>query len=414
MKFTSTALALALLASSAPALAQYGQYAPTPPAPPATPATPGATTVVKPSARANKALMELQAAITAHDTAAIPGKIAAAKAVASTKEDRYLVARFQLNAAATANDLDQASEAIKAIEASGVISQSEVAGLYAALGGSYYSAKKLDQAAVAFERQIALDPTATDSILTVANIRAEQGRSAEALQMVQRLIQASSSQGRKADENLYRHAVNLAYEAKLPAAVDIAREWLATYPSDSSWRNSIAIYRNLRGTDPSTLVDIIRLSRLTRAMQRANDYEVYAIKLIEQGNYAEAKAAIDEGIAAGTLKVSDPTSVEILGAVKGKIPTAADLAASEKSAAIPNAFLRVGDRYYGAGNFQKAAELYRTALAKGVDPNLANLRLGEALAQSGDKARAAAALSAVSGPLTDIAKFWLLYVQRQG
>ena len=37
-------------------------------------------------------------------------------------------------------------------------------------------------------------------------------------------------------------------------------------------------------------------------------------------------------------------------------------------------------RYYGAGNYAKAAEIYRQALAKGADANVANLRLGEALA----------------------------------
>ena len=71
----------------------------------------------------------------------------------------------------------------------------------------------------------------------------------------------------------------------------------------------------------------------------------------------------------------------------------------------------MGDRYYGAGNYQKAAELYREAAEKGADTNLANLRLGEALARAGDKAGATAALSKVGGSLAEIAKFWLVYVQ---
>lgn len=71
----------------------------------------------------------------------------------------------------------------------------------------------------------------------------------------------------------------------------------------------------------------------------------------------------------------------------------------------------MGDAYYGAGNYQKAAELYGKAVQQGADANLGNLRLGEALARAGDKAGATAALSKVGGPQAEIAKFWLVYVQ---
>ncbi|HZC37825.1 MAG TPA: tetratricopeptide repeat protein, partial [Sphingomicrobium sp.] len=99
-------------------------------------------------------------------------------------------------------------------------------------------------------------------------------------------------------------------------------------------------------------------------------------------------------------------------ALNGKAaPTAAELASREAAAKVPTAFMRVGDAYYGAGNYQKAAELYRQAVDKGADVNVANLRLGEALARAGDKAGATAALGKVGGSQADIAKFWLVYVQ---
>jgi tetratricopeptide (TPR) repeat protein len=416
MKSITKMFALMLAATSAPALAQYAsspQYSP--PSPPATPATPSAAAqgTVKPSSRAMKPLMELQTAITSGDTASIPAKLAAAKAAASTKEDRYLVARFQLNAAAATNDLASAGEALKAIETSGVISQSEVAGLYAGLAGSYYKAKQFDQAVAAYERQRALDPGNLDALMAISDIRAEQGRSAEAVAMLQQAIQSAASQGRKADESLYRRAVNLAYKAKLANAPEVARDWVGAYPSPSSWRNSFAIYRNLHSAQIPDIVDLLRLARLTGTMEDG-DYQLYAVKAFEASNFGEAKSIIEEGIANGKVKAGDAVAAEVLAGVKGKVPTEADLAAAEKGAAIPTAYLRVGDRYYAAGNYQKAAELYRTALAKGVDANLGNLRLGEALARAGDKAGAATALKAVSGRYADIAKFWLLYVQRQG
>ena len=69
----------------------------------------------------------------------------------------------------------------------------------------------------------------------------------------------------------------------------------------------------------------------------------------------------------------------------------------------------------GAGDYAKAAALYKAALGKsGVDSGLANLRLGEALAMSGDKAGATAAFNAVTGSNAQVAKYWLLFLSKRG
>ena len=95
--------------------------------------------------------------------------------------------------------------------------------------------------------------------------------------------------------------------------------------------------------------------------------------------------------------------------------TAADLETAVKSSPTTINLLRIGDRYYGMGNYSKAAEIYRQVAAKpGADKELANLHLGMALARAGDKAGATAALNAVTGGRADIAKLWLLYVQQHG
>ena len=53
---------------------------------------------------------------------------------------------------------------------------------------------------------------------------------------------------------------------------------------------------------------------------------------------------------------------------------------------------------------------YRAALQKGADANLANLRLGAALAMAGQRAEAEAALRAVTGTRADLANYWLLWL----
>jgi Flp pilus assembly protein TadD len=75
--------------------------------------------------------------------------------------------------------------------------------------------------------------------------------------------------------------------------------------------------------------------------------------------------------------------------------------------------VRLADGYYGHGNYSKAAELYRLGLQKGsVDSNLANTRLGIALAMAGQKAEAETAFNAVTGPRKDLASFWTLWLSQ--
>ena len=74
------------------------------------------------------------------------------------------------------------------------------------------------------------------------------------------------------------------------------------------------------------------------------------------------------------------------------------------------AVMALGEASYGYGDYAKAAEMFRAAQGKsGVDAELANLRLGMALAASGDKAGATAALDLVTGPRAEIARYWLTY-----
>ena len=186
MKLTTTALALVLAGTAAPAFAQY-----TPPPPPAPPREtaiqpqsqdqkqPEAklTGSVQPSSKARKALVELQKAVDANDVANIPAKLAAADAVASTKEDRYLIGQMRLKAALKANDSNAMRTAIDAIAASGYQSPAEVAKLYMALGGNLFNAKQYEPAAAVLERAAQLDPSNTDILLNLGEARfAQVGR----------------------------------------------------------------------------------------------------------------------------------------------------------------------------------------------------------------------------------------------
>jgi len=413
---TTTAIALIAVLSASPAIAQYGAAAQQPKsAAPAAPAQQQAQPKISPSKGATKALVDLQDAVNKGDYASVPAKVAAAQAVATTKEDRYLVGQLQLKAALAAKDNAAMAAAIDKVAASGYLDAAKSAELYLSLGQTLYNAKQYAEAGAAFQKAIAINPKDADASALLGEALFAQGQKAEAASAFQRAIQARVAAGQKPDEALLKRAVGVAYGAQSPAAIELSRQWVTAYPSASSWGDAIAIYRNLNHPDVEGTLDLLRLMQATGALNSAGEYGLYARAAFEQGNFNEAQAVLDAGIAAKVVNPSSSEFSDVVGALKARPKaTAADLAAATKAAANGMALLRIGDRYYGMGDYAKAVELYRMAMGKpGVDKDVANLHIGMALARSGDKAGAAAALNAVGGSRAEIAKYWLTYLNQK-
>ena len=400
--FTTTALALVAAAFAVPASAQGSKPAAAQPAQPQ----------IKPSSKALKAIVDLQTVVNKKDWASVPAKVSAAEAVASTKEDHYLIAQFQLQAAVAANDKPAISAAIDKIAATNVLDTGKVSSLYVGLGGSYFNDKQYPQASAAYQKALALDPRNEEAGKMVGEALFASGQKAEAATAFQRAIQASVAAGQKPDEALVKRAVAVAYEAQLPVAVDLARQWVAAYPSPSSWSDTLAIYTNLNHPDAEAALDLYRLRQVTGSMTEGGEWAQYARTAAELNNFNEAQAALDAAVAAKAITPGDAKYSDLFNGLKAKQKaTAADLAEATKTATSGMALLRIGDRYYAMGDYAKAVDLYRMSMSKpGVDKDVANLHVGMALARAGDKAGATAALNSVTGPRAGIAKLWLTYV----
>lgn len=421
MTISTRALLLALVIGStavtAPASAQYYQSAPPPSVTPraSSPAAPAGQRKFDISNGARKAIVELQTAVNANDVANFPAKLAAAQAVGKTKDDKYVIGQLQLKAAVDQKDNVGIGNAIEAMLASGSASPAETSTLYLNLGRQLYNAKQYDRAATAFERLIALNSNDTDAIVMLAETRKSQNRAADAVTLLQRAIAARISAGQKPSEDWYKRAVAIAYDAKLPSAIPLSRDWVTAYPSPKNWRDTLLIYQTGTVLDETSKMDLYRLSRAAGALAGESDYYEYASRALSKGLSGEAKAVLEEGFAAKSIDRSKPIFRDVLASATTKSAgDRATLAGFEKTAlAAPAAksAMATAEAYFGYGDYAKAATLYRAALTKtGVDPSLANLRLGMALARSGDKIGATAALNAVTGPRADIAKYWLLWL----
>jgi tetratricopeptide (TPR) repeat protein len=361
---------------------------------------------------AQKAIVELQNAVNANDVANIPAKLAAANAVAKTKDDKFVIASNQTKAALAANDPVAIKAGIEAMEASGSAEAPDLAARYADLGKRFQQAKQADQAAAAYQKSLGLKPDNPNALALFASLRDTQGQKAEAVALMQRSFAASKAAGQKVPENNYKFAAGLAYGLRQPTANAIAREWVAAYPSAVSWRDTLRIYRDLNKPQQSQLIDLLRLGRAAGSLSGETDYFALASALVSAGKLAEAKALLAEARTAPNID-STKRAFTDLNAKLAAAPARPAIDAAAKAAlagASGKAMIDAGDALYGVGAFAEAVPLYRAALTKGGDAGLANLHLGMALARSGDKAGATAALNAVTGVNADIARYWLLWL----
>lgn len=413
--FTATALVLAMgaLSVSTPALAQ-------PAAPAAAPAAPAAPALcpAKVTDKARKALVELQTAINAKDAAKIATTETAARAAVKTPDDKCVLGQMQLRIAVDRNDYAAAGAAVDSMIASGVADQLALVPLISNVGKLRYNAKDYQGAATAFEQAMRLAPNNGEPVVLLAEARAKSGRVDEALGLYAKAFAMQKATGAKIDENWLKHAVAFANEANNPQTIALTREWIAAYPSPKNWRDSLRIYAMRTGLPNEELLDIFRLQRATRSLVGESDYSRFAVTAMEKGYPGEAKALLDDGFATNAISRNSSVMKTLVGQASAKIAAdrAALAGAARTAMTAPSAKMAMttGDALYGYGDYSKATELYRAALTKsGVDAPQANLRLGIALAMSGDKTGAKAALEAVSGPKADIAKYWLIYLAQR-
>jgi len=363
----------------------------------------------KVSREAVKSIQALQTAVNANDAANVPAAVAAANAVAKSPDDKYMIGALEYKFAAAAKNDSMRAEAIEQMLASG-FNGVPAADLYADLGSTYTRLKQDSRASAAYQRALQLDPNNVAAIADVAEAKVAAGQTAEGIALLEKGIAMQSTGGSKAPETWYKRALAIAYKAKLPQAIPLSREWIQAYPTSDAWTNALAIYQNLGSPDEATTLDVLRLKRALKVLS-PSDYFNYGDIAVRKGYAGEAKAVLDEGFAANLVKKSDPSFSQLYALASQKSQgDLQGLPAAPVASANSRQTLAIGDAYYGYGQYAKAADFDRAALAKSdADANLVNLHLGMALARQGDKAGAAAALSKVSGANSEVAKFWLLY-----
>ena len=362
---------------------------------------------------ARNALVALQTAVLAKNAADIALKMAAAKALAKSQDDHCFIALMQVQAAVDANDLSTVAPALETQLASGSVPATRIAGLFENLGKLQYNKGAYGPASAALERAVAIEPGRAGAVIMLAETRVKQNRIPDAFELYRKAIAMEKAAGRVPVQNWYRRALSVANDARSPVAFGFSRDLVAAYPNAQNWGDAARVYRSLSNVESDATIDLYRLQRQTRSLSGEAEYGRYALMLITKGFPGEAKAMLDEGFAAGTVDRNNASIKSLYAEATSKSAGDRRSLDGQAKAALASAAAKpamvLGEAYYGYGEYAKAAAMFRAALGKaGVDTELANLRLGMALAASGDKAGAASTLALVKGTRADIAQYWAL------
>jgi tetratricopeptide (TPR) repeat protein len=365
-------------------------------------------------------LLAAHTALQARDYATAGTAIQTAKSVARSPETRYLAASLQLKLGIETSNSAAQAQGIEAMIDSGAAPATELEELYKNQGALGLSSGKWDKAEAAFTRWAEIAPNNPEALLTLAEVKDDRKKLPEAVALIDRAIELRRAAGQPVPESWYKRGLKHAFDAKMaPASLKFAQGLVSAYPSPKNWRDSMLVYRDIAQPDPATRIDALRLVRSAHALSGERDYMEAAEALAAGGTPAEAKAVLDEGVAAKMVDPAKPAFKDMIAA-NGKKATAekaklAGLRTKALAASTGELALAAGDAHYGAGDYAKAAELYRAAIQKGgTDADIANMHLGMALALGGQRAEAETALRAVAGQRAALASYWLVWLAQSG
>lgn len=411
----SIALALggAFLVATAPADAQKAQDA-------AVPAGPAVTLTKEERA----VMIPVQTAIAAKNWAAAQAAMPGASAAVTSPGGRYAIGRFRLEIGLGTNNAAMQAQGLEDLIASGQVNAADLPNIYRNQAVLANNAGNKAKAEGAFAKVVELRPRDPEALISLAQVKNDLRKPAEAVQLISRAIDLKRAVGEKVDESWYKYALKLAYDGRSDprlrdASQKLSLDLVAAYPTEENWRDSVLIFRDTNNLDAAADLDVLRFMRASGSLAGERDWYDLVDGLYKAGNYAEAKAVLDDGVAKRMIDPKKAAFTELIRLTSARMAGDRASLGGEESKALAAATgtfaLRIADALYGYGEHAKAIALYRAALTKGgVDANLVNTRLAMALLASGNRAGAEATFRALTGTRKNLGAFWLAWLARSG
>jgi hypothetical protein len=372
---------------------------------------------ISPSKGFSSALKKMMDATKAKDSAALQAAVTEGQTAASSADDQYLLAFYQLQLGIFNKDQALQGQALDGMLDSGK-TPPESLGVYNFFSGNFaYGAKdypkaikRLEAAQAAGSAEPALPELLMDSYLNNGQI--DQG-----VAIAKAAIEANRAAGKRPPEELFtRTGIALQKANRTEEMLDILTMRLQDYGTAPTWRNTLYIMLQRVGADKETNLDILRLMRATNSMTERTEYLEYASLATEAGYPGEVVSLIKYGEANGVIPKNDPRFGPILESQGPRAATdasalAAD-AAKPSTLQNPKAARATADALVGNGDYAKAIPLYEAALAaSGGSDGTIQYRLGVAQALAGQSDAAIASFAKVQGNRQRLAQLWTVHVK---
>jgi hypothetical protein len=219
-------------------------------------------------------------------------------------------------------------------------------------------------------------------------------------------VAAAEQAGRRPEEgDLLRLADAQQRLGHTGAQLTTLEKLLYSYPKKPYWSAYLNRLSRKAGFSPRFELDVMRLKLATGNMDTGNEFMEMAQLALQADLPAEGKAIVDKGFAAGVLgtgaeaerhKRLRELAVKQEGEAKASIVARVAAAQSSKDG---NELVQLGYAHVTMGQADKGVSLIEQGIAKDglKHPEDAKLRLGQALLQSGKKAKALQVLRSVQG-----------------
>ena len=355
-------------------------------------AAPAVPAFAKVSPAVGNALKEAQKMARSNPSGA-SAKIAAARAAASTPEERATVSRMAAYVYAQSGNYGALAQELQSSGAPAM-----------QVARAYYTARNYGKAV-----EFASKAGGPDGLLIVAQSYFQMGNQQKALDAYLKLVavapkseyfaQVASLQFKTGDKAGYRQTLE---------------KMIRRDPSASNWQ---LLLNNLKGqpmADPAKLA-LFQLIQETGNLSQGADIQQMAKLAMVTGGPTLAKSILDQGIASGKL-TNDAATQSLSRSAATRVAEANAALPKLSASLIGTDVARAGRTQYANGNYPAAVALLTKAAKLDQSSAEADLYLGLAHYRTGDKAAAQAAFKAIppGSVYADIGALWSLYISIKG
>ncbi len=342
-------------------------------------------------------------------------------------DEKKIIATWRLQATQALGEPEAFAAAIETFLNEGYAEPEQLGPMHRQLASHYNNKKERAKAAEHFQKfvDVTTDPQ-PDELETLGRLHRLNSDFVACGKALGKSIELSVSRRESPKEELFAIRDDCYYKVKDNAGrLDNLEQLIVYYPDKKYYSNMTNLLRNVTQDDRMVMLNAYRLavSDPRGGLAVVGDYYSYSDLARNAGSSGEAVRALQRGMK-DKIVPDVGTNLQALKEAQAEVQADKKTLAAEAAAAQKNAkgevAVKVGLGHYSAGEWAKAADLVRQGIAKGNVARLdeANLLLGAALLQAGNRNEARAAFEAAqaaarAGHLARIARMWMAIAARE-